>query len=339
MRLKLKPLHEQVIFITGGTSGIGLATLHRAVEQGAKVFFTARNEEELQRLQDEMRGKGYDTAYSVVDVAEQEQLQFAVDSCLSTFGRIDTFINNAGISIYSKVLDTSFDEARRLFDTNFWGVVNGCKVAVPAMKEKGGAIINIGSVLSNVSIPIQGLYSASKHAVKGYTDALRREVLADKFPIQVTLLMPSAIDTPYPEHARSHIGEPMHTPPVYAADVVAKAILRCAVKPTRELGVGSGAFLFPLIDRYFPNLQDKLMSKAYMEKGQSTAHKLSEREHGDAGNLFVAPTKEGETKGHYPGHVMQSSLYTEVAERKGLLKAGAVVGGLAVLFFRRLRVL
>jgi short-subunit dehydrogenase len=339
MRLKLKPLHEQVIFITGGTSGIGLATLHRAVEQGAKVFFTARNEEELQRLQDEMRGKGYDTAYSVVDVAEQEQLQFAVECCISTFGRIDTFINNAGISIYSKLLETSFDEARRLFDTNFWGVVNGCKVAIPSMREKGGAIINIGSVLSNVSIPIQGLYSASKHAVKGYTDALRREVLADKFPIQITLIMPSAIDTPYPEHARSHIGEPMHTPPVYAADVVAKAILRCAVKPTRELGVGSGAFFFPLIDRYFPNLQDRIMSKAYMEKGQSTDHKLSEREHGDAGNLFVAPTKEGETKGHYPGHVMQSSLYTEVAERKGILKAGAVVGGLAILFFRRLRVL
>lgn len=339
MRLKFKPLHEQVIFITGATSGIGLATLHRAVEQGAKVFFTARNEDELQRLQDDMRGNGYDTAYAVVDVAEIDQLQAAVDSCLHTFGRIDTFVNNAGISIYSKLLDTTADEAKRLFETNFWGVVNGCKVAVPVMKEKGGALINIGSVLSNVSIPIQGLYSASKHAVKGYTDALRRELLAEKFPIQVTLIMPSAIDTPYTEHARSHIGEPVHQSPVYSADVVAKAILRCAVKPTRELGVGAGAFLFPFFDRFAPSLADRYMAKSFSEEKQSTDKHLSEREHGDAGNLFVAPTREGQEKGNYPGHVMNSSLYTEVAERKSIFKAGAIVGGLAVLLFRRLRVL
>jgi len=81
------------------------------------------------------------------------------------------------------------------------------------------------------------------------------------------------------------------------------------------------------------------MSKAYMEKGQSTDKHLADREHGDAGNLFIAPTKEGETKGHYPGHVMQSSLYTEVAERKGIFKSVAIAGGLAVLLFRRLRVL
>lgn len=339
MRLKLKPLHEQVIFITGATSGIGLATLHRAVEQGAKVFFTARNEEELQRLQDKMRGEGYETAYAVIDVAEIDQLQSAVDHCVSTFGRIDTFVNNAGISLYSKLIDTTMDEAKRLFDTNFWGVVNGCKVAIPAMKDKGGTIINIGSVLSNVSIPIQGLYSASKHAVKGYTDALRREVIADKFPIQVTLIMPSAIDTPYTEHARSHIGEPVHQSPVYSADVVAKAILRCAVRPTRELGIGAGAFLFPFLDRWAPSLADKYMARSFSEKNQSTDKKLSDREHGDAGNLFVAPTKEGEEKGNFPGHVMQSSLYTEVSERKGIFKSVAIASGLAVLIFRRIRVL
>lgn len=339
MSLKLKPLHQQVIFITGATSGIGLATVHRAVEQGAKVFMVARNEDELQKLQDEMRNNGYDTAFSVVDVAEEDQLQFAVDQCIKTFGHIDTFVNNAGISIYSKILETDLNEAKRLFDTNFWGVVNGCKVAVPVMREHGGVIINIGSVLSNVALPIQGLYSASKHAVKGYTDAIRRELLAEKAPIQITLIMPSAIDTPYPEHARSHIGEPVHTPPVYSADVVAKAILKCAVKPIRELGVGSPAYIFPLMDRLFPRLQDKIMStKAYMEDGQSTKKKLSHRENGDEGNLFKAPVKEGSEEGHYPGHVMKSSVMTELNERKGLMKGGAIVTGLALLMFRRFRV-
>lgn len=337
MGKKLKPLHQQVLFITGATSGIGLATVHRAVEQGAKVFMTARNEEELQRIQDDMRHKGYDTAYAVIDVAEQEQLQSAVDHCVTTFGGIDTFVNNAGISIYGRLMETTMDEAKRLFDTNFWGVVNGCKVAVPVMKEKGGVIINIGSVLSNVALPIQGLYSASKHAVKGYTDALRRELLAEKAPIQVTLIMPSAIDTPYPEHARSHIGEPMHTPPVYSTDVVAKAILKCAVKPVRELGVGSSSFIFPFMDKLFPSLQDRIMAKGYMENNQRRKKGLIGREHGDAGNLFIAPTQEGQEQGHYSGHVMQSSFMTEVAERKGILRASAVLGSLALLLFRRFR--
>ena len=339
MAISLKPLHEQVLFITGATSGIGLATLHRAVEQGAKVFMTARNEDELQRLQDEMRHKGYDTAYSVVDVAEIDQLQFAVDQCINTFGRIDTFINNAGITIYSKLMDTSTEEARRLFDTNFWGVVNGCKVAVPVMRERGGAILNIGSVLSNVALPIQGVYSASKHAVKAYTDALRRELLAEKAPLQITLIMPSAIDTPYPEHARSHIGEPVHTPPVYSPEVVAKAILKCAVKPTRELGVGSSAFIFPLMDRLFPALQDKIMSsKLYSEKGQSNNSQDLPREHGDGGNLFIAPRKEGSEDGHYPGHVMKSSVMTELAENKKMVKGGALLAGLTYLFMRRRKI-
>lgn len=336
MARTLKPLHEQVIFITGATSGIGLSILHRAVEQGAKVFFTARNEDELQRIQDEMRHKGYNTAYAVVDVAEIDQIQFAVDQCLQTFGHIDTFINNAGITIYGRLMDTTIEEAKRLFDTNFWGVVNGCKVAVPVMRERGGAIINIGSVLSNIALPIQGIYSASKHAVKAYTDTLRRELLAEKSPLQVTLVMPSAIDTPYPEHARSHIGEPVHTPPVYSPEVVAKAVLKCAVKPTREMGVGSSAFIFPLIDRLFPKLQDRILSsKNYMEQGQSNDQQDLPREHGDAGNLFEAPRKEGSEEGHYPGHVMKSSMMTELSERKGLVRGGAIAAGLTYLLLRR----
>jgi short-subunit dehydrogenase len=337
MAIELKPLHTQVIFITGSTSGIGLATVHQAVEQGAKVFMVSRNECELQRIQDEMRNKGYETAYAVADVGEIDQLQFAVDRCLATFGRVDTFINNAGITIYGKLMETSLEEARRLFDTNFWGVVNGCKVAVPAMRENGGAIINIGSVLSNVALPLQGVYSASKHAVKAYTDALRREVLAENLPLQITLIMPGAIDTPYPEHARSHIGQPMHTPPVYSPQVAAQAILKCAETPTRELGVGSSSFLFPLIDRLFPKLQDFIMSRFYMEENQSNRSQHLKREHGDAGNLFVSPEHEGSEKGHYPGHVMQSSLATKIAEQKGPIKTGAIALGLFWLFTRKYR--
>lgn len=333
MSVFLKPLNQQVIFITGATSGIGLTVAYQAVQQGAKVFMLARNEDELQKLQDQMRLKGHQTAYAVADVAEYDQLLIAADKCLMTFGRIDTWINNAGITIYSKLLETTEAEAKRLFDTNFWGVVNGCKVAVPLLKSNGGALINLGSVLSEVALPIQGIYSASKHAVKGYTDSLRRELMAENAPISVSLVMPGAIDTPYTLHGRSHIGEPVHTPPVYSAEVAAQTVLKCAVKPIREIGVGSSAYLFPFMDKYFPKLQDMVMSKFYMEKSQQLLGGPSHREKGDRGSLFAPPMDEGNTEGNYPGHVMRSSVATKIATISPWIKRAILLGG--VLLMRR----
>lgn len=338
MSLKLKPLHKQVLFITGATSGIGLATVRLAVNEGAKVFMVARNEEDLQHIQDEMRKKGYETAYAIADVSDEEQVRSAADHCIETFGRIDTFINNAGISIYAKAIETDDEEARRLFDTNFWGVVNGCKVAVPYMKEKGGVIINVGSVLSYIGLPVQGLYSASKHAVRGYTDALRREILSEKLPIQITLIVPSSIDTPYPEHARSHIGEPIQKGPVYSAEVVAKAILRCAVVPTRELGIGAPSVIYPVVDLLFSKFHDFVMSRMFTEKKQRDNRQHLEREFGNAGNLFRIPSHEGHVAGHYPGHVMRSSLWTLISEHKReVLGGSAILGGLWMFYSKRMK--
>lgn len=303
MSLSLKPISEQVIFITGATSGIGLATVRMAVQKGARVFMVARNEEELQNIQDEMMAANFKTAYAVADVAETDQLQTAADQCLATFGTIDTWVNNAGVTVYSRLEDTTEEEAKRVFDTNFWGVVNGCKVACNILKKSGGALINIGSVLSQVGLPIQGIYSASKHAVKGFSDALRRELLAQKAPISVTLIMPGAIDTPYTTHAESHIGEPKHTPPVYEPQVVARMILKSAERPIRQVGVGASAFIFPLMDRLMPGLQDKIMARRFMEKDQSKGGKLSSK----------VKAQEGEERGNYEGHVMKSSLMSEVA--------------------------
>jgi len=326
MSILLKPINEQVIFITGATSGIGLATVRMAVDQGAKVFMVARNEDELQNIQTEMRLSDLPTAYAVADVAEIDQIQIAADHCLETFGRIDTWINNAGVSVYGKLLDTSEEEARRLFDTNFWGVVNGCKIASDLLRMDGGAIINIGSAMSEISLPIQGIYSASKHAVKSYTDSLRDELLAEHAPISVSLVKPGAIDSPQTLHANSHIGEPTHSLPVYHPDVVAKMILKCATKPIRELGVGSSAVFFPLFENIFPRLKEKILARRY-----------SKVENVDADNAnSVLKTSTGNVSGNYEGHVMKTSLTSEVLSNKWLTN-GLVAGGLAFIFLKRKR--
>jgi len=177
------------------------------------------------------------------------------------------------------------------------------------MKHRGGVLINIGSEVSDVAIPLQGIYSASKHAVKGYTDALRMELEHDRIPIAVTLVKPSAINTPYPEHARNYLedGVPALPPPLYAPEVVAEAILRCAERPVRDIIVGGAGRVQVAMGTVAPRLTDVFMERAMFNQ-QKTHDRMQPRE----GNLD-RPQRDGRAHGLHRGHVMQSSLYTKAA--------------------------
>ena len=231
---KPKRLRDQVIVITGASSGIGLATARMAAAQGACVVLTSRNERDLRVAVQEIDARGGRATHVVADVAVPDDMDRVADIAIREFGGFDTWVNNAGVSIYGKLIDVPMEDKKRLFDTNFWGVVNGCRTAVKYFSRRGGTIINIGSVVSDRAIPLQGMYSASKHAVLGYTDALRMELEHDKLPITITLVKPASINTPFVEHARTYMpGAPALPPPVYAPEVVAKAILRCAERRVR----------------------------------------------------------------------------------------------------------
>ena len=224
-RWKPKRLRDQVIVITGASSGIGLATARMAAARGARVVLTSRNERDLRVAVEEIDARGGRATHVVADVAIPEEMDRVADIAIREFGGFDTWVNNAGISIYGKLTDVPMEDKKRLFDTNFWGVVNGCRTAVRHFANRGGTIINIGSIVSDRAIPLQGMYSASKHAVLGYTDALRMELEHDRLPITVTLVKPASIDTPFIEHARNYMPDaPTLPPPVYAPEVVARAI-------------------------------------------------------------------------------------------------------------------
>ena len=327
--VKLRKLGEQVVVITGATSGIGLCTAREAARRGARLVLAARNEEELAKVAGEIEAAGGFALPVPTDVTDPRAMARLKDAALARFGRVDTWVNNAGLSIYGRLHEVDLVEARRLFDVNFWGVVHGCHAAVSALGERGGAIINIGSVLSDRVIPIQGMYSASKHAVKGYTDALRMEVEMDKLPISVTLVKPSAIDTPYTDHARNHMATaPRNPPPVYAPQVVADAVLFCAEHPRRDVVVGGGGKVFSILEKVAPRLTDRLM-EATMEKMQK-----SDRPNDGRDNLFMAPLIEGHERASNGGKVFERSAYTQVALRPALSAAAAfglvlAVGGLA----------
>jgi NADP-dependent 3-hydroxy acid dehydrogenase YdfG len=316
MVIKTKPLHQQVLFITGASSGIGLSTVHLAVEQGCKVFMVSRNEISLQDIQNEMRNKGYDTAFAVCDVAEIDQLSMAVEHCLKTFGRIDTFVNNAGVSLFSDILDTSIDEARRIIDTNFWGVVNGCKLATEAMKEHGGVIINVGSLLSRRVFPHQPFYLISKRAIKDFTSYFNDEIKSLELPISVVLISPGSINTPLAENARSHLGDLSYTPPVFDAQVVARDILGCAIRPKSQMKIGSPLFNSGLFSK-FVNLTPKTFP---IEKRDFS------------GNLFAITKKEGSVAGDYAGPIKMETPDATIKKKASL---AAFLAGSSYLLKRK----
>jgi short-subunit dehydrogenase len=195
MAVKLKRLNQQVLVMTGASSGIGLVTARAAAERGTRLVLASRSQGELQQLKEEITANGGQAIAVGADVGQEEDVRRIAQAAQEQFGGFDTWVNNAGVSIYGKLLEISIEDMRRLFETNFWGVVYGSLEAARNLKQRGGAIINIGSTLSDRAIPMQGIYSASKHAVKGFTDALRMELEEEGAPISVTLIKPGAIDS------------------------------------------------------------------------------------------------------------------------------------------------
>lgn len=328
MRTDFKKISDQVIVITGATSGIGLTTAHLAARRGAKVVASSRNEFELRKLVSEIRAQGGEATYSVADVADTEAVQHLADVAVQTFGRIDTWVNNAGVTIYGKLTEIGMNEKRRLFDVNFWGVVNGCRAAVPHLRERGGVIVNIGSTLSDRTIPLQGIYCASKHAVKSYTDALRMELERDGVPIALTLVKPAAINTPYTLHARNHLGTAAtNPPPVYAPEVVARAILKAAESGPRDLFAGGAAKLFSLMEKYMPRTTDQLMERILFQAQKKVGPVPSQD------SLFSFPPKEGCERGDYRGLVFKHSAYTAASLHPlaTLATLGAAIGAAGLL--------
>jgi short-subunit dehydrogenase len=331
MKPNFKPIKEQVIVITGASSGIGLATAKAAAQQGARLVLVSRNDEYLGSLEEEIKAAGGEAIHVAADVGKRDDVRNVANEAVARFGRIDTWVNNAGVSIYGRLTEITDEDHQRLFQTNFWGVVYGSLAAVPHLKVQGGTLINIGSVLSDQAAPMQGMYSASKHAVKGFTDALRMELEEEGAPISVTLIKPAAIDTPYPQHARNYTAqEPSLPPPVYRPEEVARAILYAATHAKRDIYVGGAGRAMSVMNRAAPRAMDRV-GERMLARQQFRDEPARE----PSGALHTAGVG-GQIRGDYPGRVMRTSLYTRATMHPAVTGALlAAAGAAAVMLLKR----
>ena len=322
MTVKLKPLNEQTIVITGATSGIGLATAEAAVAAGANVVLAARNVDALAEVRSKLEQAGGKVETVAVDIADKDGAARISAAAITAFGGFDTWVNNAAAATFGRLVDTSVEDHERVFDVGYFGVVRGSLAAVEHLRSRGGALINVGSILSERSVILQGPYGAMKHAVRGFTDSLRTEVEADGWPISVTLIKPSAMNTPFPEHARNLLPKPARLPPIlYDPRLSAKAILFAAAHPRRELSIGGAGVAATKAALLMPRLTDRILEVA----GRAMQQTDQQPPAGRVDNLYE-PRDEAAVESEQDQYVRRTSLWLELQLRPWL--PVAVLGGL-----------
>jgi short-subunit dehydrogenase len=332
MSVTLKPLAEQTIVITGASSGIGLATARRAARAGARVVMVARNDVALREAAEAIGRAGGKAAWVALDMADEDAPQRIAALADQRFGGFDTWVNDAAVALYAPLTEVDLDEHRRVFEVGYFALVRASLFAVDRLRERGGALINLGSVLSERAISLQGAYSAMKHAVLGFTEALRTELEGDGVPISVTLIKPAGIDTPYPEHARNKLEKPARIPPVvYDPELVAKAICFAAEHQKRELTVGGSGLMISGLGNAMPRMTDLMVETVFGKPAQTID---TPPEPGAADNLFE-PRKDGRQRSNKDIYVRRTSLSLEAQMRP--IATAAVVGGAAAAFWLLLR--
>ena len=336
MPKKLKPLAEQVIVITGGSSGIGLATARCAVERGAAVVLVARNQPALDVIADELRAEGGRVAVCSADVADPASAECIAGAAVEAFGGFDTWVNCAAVTSYGSLEQLGLDEQRRVIDVTYFGMLQCSLVALDHLRERGGgAIVNVGSILSDRALIKQPAYSAAKAAVRALTENLRMDIEREGLPISVTLIKPSGIHTPFPDHGRNHLPQPPRTPQiVYAPELVAEAILFAAEHSRRQIYVGGYGFMLSLLARLFPRITDRIMEVTMVRTQQATGGEAGDPQARD--NLFE-PKKDGQVDGSQPGPVKGFSLFLEAQKHPlaTVMIGAATLGAAALLANRR----
>jgi len=315
-----KPLSDQVVVVGGGSYGLGRAIAEGAKERGATVVIGARTQEAL--------GSARVDLALETDVSDRAQVERLVSTTIERFGRIDTYVANAMVTVYSEAHKLEDEELRRVLDVNFFGGVYGYWAALPHLRESRGTFVQIASALSYRGIPLQAAYCSSKAALRTFFETARVELEKEQAGVDISVILPGAINTPQFDRARQKMGlQPQPVPPIYQPEPFAAGVLHCCEKPIRELPLGWGAQKLLWGQKLSPRAGDLVLLRNGW-KGQHTAE-LKPTDSPD--NLFEPMPGDPGAHGRFDDRSRGTTAWTWLRLHRGLVGAGLGLGTMGLL--------
>jgi short-subunit dehydrogenase len=323
-------LEGKVVAITGASAGIGRATVREVAARGANIGLIARGEERLHAAAQEVRAQGRRACVAPADVADAEAVERAAERIEAELGPIDVWINVAMTAVLAEVMDTTPEEFKRVTEVTYLGSVHGAQAALRRMLPRDrGTLVQVGSALSRRGIPLQATYCGSKHAIKGFCDSLRAELIHHRSQVKVALVQLPGLNTPQFNWVRTRLHKhPQPVPPIYQPEVAARAIAHAAEHPRREIWVGFPTIYTILGEKFASGLMDVYLGRTN-EQAQQTPEAIDPQARVD--NLYEPPPGDPGAHGIFDDQAKASSPQTWLTLRKRpvLAAVGAAATGAA----------
>jgi NAD(P)-dependent dehydrogenase (short-subunit alcohol dehydrogenase family) len=321
-------MDEQVVVITGASAGVGRATARAYGQRQARVGLLARGRDGLQAAKREIEAAGGKAFVAVADVSDPDQVEAAAKAVEENLGPIDIWVNNAMTSVFSPVKQMTAQEFKRVTEVTYLGVVYGTLSALQRMLPRDrGVIVQVGSALAYRGIPLQAAYCAAKHAIQGFVDSLRCELLHDRSKVRLTMVQMPALNTPQFSWVKSRLPyKPQPVPPIFQPEVAAEAIVWAANHDRPELYVGWPTVEAIVGNKIVPRLADEYLARTGYESQQTNEPENKNRRD----NLWEAVPGDHGAHGDFDDRARSFSLQLWATMHRGLLaSAGLVLAGMA----------
>ncbi len=314
--------------VAGGSYGLGRAIAVAAARRGADVVIGARTRQALDGALAEIEAAGANGLAVAADVSRREQVAELVDATVERFGRIDTYVANAMVTVYAEAHRLEDEELRRVFDVNFFGSVYGYWAALPHLCESHGTFIQIASALSYRGIPLQAAYCSTKAALRTFLESARVEQRKEHSDVDICVILPGAINTPQFDRARQKIGfQPQPVPPIYQPEPFADAVVRCCERPVRELPIGWGAQKLLWGQKLAPRAVDLVL----LDYGWNAQHTEELKSTDSPDNLFAVMPGDPGAHGRFDDRSRKSTLWTWLRLNRRLIGGGLALGTIELL--------
>lgn len=324
--------HPKIVVVTGASAGVGRAAALAFAQLGADVALLARGAEALAEVAELARGYGVRALPIETDVSNADAVEAAANRVETELGPIDVWVNNAMVTMFAPVARMTSAEFARVTEVTYLGYVWGTMAALKRMTERDkGVIVQVGSALAYRAIPLQSAYCGAKHAIRGFTDALRCELLHDKSGVRVTMVQMPALNTPQFDWAPSRMpGAPRPVAPVYEPEVAARAIVWAAIHPRRELYVGLSSIKAIVANKIAPSFLDRYLAK-HAFRGQQ---RKSPTDPGHPVDLWYPVPGAHRLRGSFSGEAKSRSAALWLDTHRGAALGAAVALGLVAWLVR-----